>query len=250
MSHPLDATHDTLAVTAPAEGVVHVQLDRQPELNAISEALLDELERAVEALAGDDAAHALVVSGAGGRAFSVGADRRRLDDLDPGAAYRLSRRGQRAFDAVARFPGPVLAAIDGYCLGGGMELALCADLRIAGPDATFGQPEADHGLVPGWGGTQRLPRVVGGDRAKEIIFSGAEYDAETMARYGLLTEVADDPVAAAIERAETFTEYPPAVHRHAKRAMSAGGDADAAGFEQESLAFALLVARRADEQGG
>jgi len=245
VTHPVDDTHETLSVTAPAAGVVHVRLDRRVELNAIDETLLDELDRVVGALTGDGRTRVLLLSGAGDRAFSVGADvRDRLDDLTPETALRLSRRGQRAFEGVARFPGPVLACIDGYCLGGGMELAACADLRIAAPDATFGQPEADLGLVPGWGGTQRLPRLVGPARAKRVVFSAEEFGAETMFRWGFVTELSEAPVEAGIARAEAFAENDPPVCRCAKRAVDLCDARAADGFAYESLAFAFLVARR------
>lgn len=246
MAHPLDDTQETLTVTAPVEGVVHVRLDRRPKLNAIDESLLDELTGVVDSLAQDRMTRALLLSGAGGRAFSVGADiRHRLGDLDADTAFALSRLGQRTFDDVARFPGPVLACIDGYCLGGGMELAACADLRIASPASTFGQPEREHGLIPGWGGTQRLPRIIGPHRAKQVIFTGETYDAETMHQYGFLTELADAPVETGRAYAEQVTDSVTAACRHAKQAIQQGHRDG--GFAYESLAFAHLAARLEDD---
>ncbi|MFB6202539.1 MAG: enoyl-CoA hydratase/isomerase family protein [Halorhabdus sp.] len=241
MTHPHENPHETLDVTAPIEGVVHVRLDRRTELNAIDERLLNELAETVESVTAEET-HVLLLSGSGDRAFSVGADiRNRIDDMDAETAFELSKLGQDVFDAVAEFPGPVIACIDGYCLGGGMELAACADLRIASPDSTFGQPEHDHGLIPGWGGTQRLPHLIGPHRAKQVVFTASEFDAETMRQYGFVTELAASPLEIGMEYAEALTEYAPSVHRYAKRAIETQHGDHA--FAYESLAFAFLVAR-------
>ncbi|MFB6303090.1 MAG: enoyl-CoA hydratase/isomerase family protein [Haloferacaceae archaeon] len=254
-----DHTYETLDVTTPSPGVAHLRLDRRTELNAITPTVLDDLDDVLDDL--DDAADAdgstgpadahdvpvLVVSGAG-RAFSVGADLDLIDGLDAGRAADLSRRGQRVFGRLSALPAPVVAAIDGYCLGGGMELAACADIRIASPDATFGQPECDRGLVPGWGGTQRLARLVGRGRAAEVILTADEYDAETMHRYGFVTELADDPLDRARERAGAFADRSPGVNRDAKRAL--GHDDAAAGLAFEAAAFGRLAARRGTGSDG
>lgn len=241
MTHPLENAHKTLDVTTPTEGVVHVRLDRRTKLNAIDECLLNELAETVESVTADGT-HVLLLSGSGDRAFSVGADiRNRIDDLDAETAFELSQLGQDVFEAVAEFPGPVIACIDGYCLGGGMELAACADLRIASPASTFGQPEHDHGLIPGWGGTQRLPHLIGSHRAKQVVFTASEFDAETMRQYGFVTELAEPPLETGLEYAKTLTEYAPSAHQYAKRAIEAQRSDYA--FAYESLAFAFLIAR-------
>lgn len=242
MTHPLENSHETLDVTAPTEGVVHIRLNRRTKLNAIDERLLDELAETVESVMADGT-HVLLLSGSGDRAFSVGADiRNRIDDIDAETALELSQLGQDVFETVASFPAPVIACIDGYCLGGGMELAACADLRIASPDSTFSQPEHDHGLIPGWGGTQRLPRLVGPHRAKQIVFTASEFDAETMRQYGFVTELAENPLETGIAYAEGLTEYAPSAHRYAKRAIEMQHSDHAFAFE--SLAFAFLIAQR------
>ena len=236
MSSVFDHEYRSIRVERLTPGVTHLQLDRQEELNAITATVLVELSDAVDALGRDDGTRVLVVSGAGTRAFSVGAAvRDRLDRLDMETAVDLSRRGQRAFGRLRRFPGPVIASVEGYCLGGGMELATCADLRIAGPEATFGQPELELGLVPGWGGTQRLERIVGTGRAKEVILTAEEYDAETMARYGFVNWVVDDPFDAACERAASLAEQSRLAQRYAKWAIDHGEGR--AGFRFEAMAF-------------
>ena len=246
MSSPFDHEYGTIRVERLTPGVAHLQLGRQEELNAITETLLVELSDAVDALGRDDDVQVLVLSGSGTRAFSVGAAvRDRLDRLDVETAVHLSRRGQRAFASVRWFPGPVIASVEGYCLGGGMELAAHADLRIAGPEATFGQPELGLGVIPGWGGTQRLERIVGTGRAKEIILTAEEYDAETMARYGFVNWVVDDPFDAACDRAASLAEQPRLAQRYAKRAI--GGGDDRAGLRFEAMAFGHAAARMGDE---
>jgi len=136
-----------------------------------------------------------------------------------------------------------VAGIDGYCLGGGMELATCADLRIASERSEFGQPEHDFGLLPGWGGTQRLPRLVGEARAKEIIFTADRYDPETLREYGYLTEVVDaDAFDDRIrEFAAELAAGPPIAQAYTKRAIHAGRTDEQAGLAVENQAFGLLA---------
>lgn len=242
MTAPFDYEYETIRVEEATPGVAHLQLDRQRSLNAITETVLAELSDAVDALGHDDEAQVLVLSGAGTRAFSIGAAvRGRLDHLDMETAVTLSRHGQRVFAGVRRFPGPVIAAIEGYCLGGGMELAACADLRVAGPEATFGQPELELGLIPGWGGTQRLGQLIGTGRAKELILTADEYDAETMARYGFVNWVAEDPLAAACDRAASLAEHSRLAQQYAKRALEY--EATEAGLWFEALAFGHAAAQ-------
>jgi enoyl-CoA hydratase/3-hydroxyacyl-CoA dehydrogenase len=242
MSPPFDYEYETIRLDRVTPGVAHLQLDRQRDLNAITETVLAELSDAVDALSHDDEVQVLVLSGAGTRAFSIGAAvRDRLDYLDMETAFTLSRHGQRVFARVRRFPGPVIAAIEGYCLGGGMELAACADLRIAGPEATFGQPELDLGLIPGWGGTQRLGQLIGTGRAAEIILTADEYDVETMARYGFVNWVAEEPFDAACDRAASLAEHSRLAQQYAKRALEY--EATETGLWFEALAFGHAAER-------
>ncbi len=138
---------------------------------------------------------------------------------------------------------PVVAGIDGYALGGGMELATCADLRVASERSELGQPEHNLGLLPGWGGTQRLARIVGEGRAKEIIFTGDRYDADEMAEYGFINEVVDNDALHehALELAKDMAAGPPVAQKLTKRAMLAGRDDIDAGLEVESQAFGHLI---------
>jgi enoyl-CoA hydratase/3-hydroxyacyl-CoA dehydrogenase len=220
--------------------VGRIIIDREHRMNTVTEETLDELVAAVETLE-EDGARSVLLTGAGDRAFCAGADvQSAASSAEPRDAVELSRHGQRAFARLEESALPVVAGIEGYCLGGGMELAAACDLRVAGTNATFGQTEHSLGLMPGWGGTQRLPRIVGEGRAREVVLTADRYDADTMADYGFLTEVADDPEAAARELAADLADGPPVAQRYAKRAFLAGRDGGDAGYEVEAAAFGHL----------
>jgi enoyl-CoA hydratase/carnithine racemase len=177
--------------------------------------------------------------------FAAGADIKEMADASYGQMAADTRRLQDSFTAVARIAKPVIAAITGYALGGGMELALCADFRVAGAGARVGQPEILLGLIPGAGGTQRLPRLIGPARAKDIVFTGRFVGAEEALAIGLVDQVVpDDQVhAAAVKLAERFTTGPAVALRAAKQAIDEGLEADLdTGLEIERLQFAGLFA--------
>jgi len=169
----------------PGEALRTVWLDNPP-VNAVSRELLDEIERELAGL--DDAVRVVVLRGRGERAFSAGADVRDLAGGDAGLAEAI----QRTADAIEASPVPVLAAIHGFCLGGGLELALACDLRIATEDAKLGFPEIRLGLIPGGGGTQRAPRLIGPGRAKSMFMSGDQIPAVKAQVWGLVEFVVDD----------------------------------------------------------
>ncbi len=237
----VDADYETLLVDIEG-GIGRITIDRSERMNAISPTLLEELTDVIEALDTDGDVRAVVLAGSGDRAFSAGAD---LSAITEGSAVDvadLSRKGQEAFGAVKECSMPVVAAIDGFCLGGGMELATHADLRIATEDAVFGQTEHNLGLMPGWGGTQRLQRLVGEGRAKEIVFTADHFDAGTMADYGFLNEVLpeSDFDERVDELASKLAAGPPIAQELTKRAMHRGQDDVEAGLEIEARAFGLL----------
>ena len=227
------------------ERVGHIVIDRAHRMNTISNELLAEFDEAIDALDSDEEVRAILITGEGGKAFSAGADVMSMagGGADPLKAVELSRTGQQTFGKLESADTPVIAGIDGYCLGGGMELAMCADMRIASERSEFGQPEHNLGLLPGWGGTQRLPQIVGEGRAKEIIFTADRYDAETMEEYGFVNEVVgnDELSEQAMELAKTLARGPPIAQRYTKRAMLAGRDSTTAGLELESQAFGHLM---------
>ncbi len=234
--------YDTIEVEIDGR-VARVTIDRPHRMNTVTAEMVEEIDDALDRLAEDDEARALLLTGAGDRAFSTGFDASTASAASGIEAAELSRLGQRVFGRLEELPMPVVAAIDGYCLGGGMELAACADMRIASERARFGQPEHNLGLMPGWGGTQRLPRIVGEGRAKEIIFTARnDYEPGTMADYGFVNEVVENDgiEERAWELARDLAAGPPIAQKFTKRAMLAGRDDVDAGLELEASAFGHL----------
>lgn len=184
-----------------------VTLDRQEALNALSAAVLRELAQAFDQVAAGDA-RALIVTGAGAKAFCAGADIKELTGRSLTGQRRDAAFGQAVLARLDSLPMPSVAAINGYAFGGGLELALACTFRIAVPGAKMGLPEIKLGLIPGYGGTQRLPRAVGEARALEMILCGRTVEAEEALRIGLVHRIAEgDPVQAAIAFARGFSGY-------------------------------------------
>jgi len=208
--------------------VLVASINRPSKGNSISHAVisaLDELASDLEEETSEpDGPRALVLAGLGGKAFSAGADIHDLDGVSGSQARQQMQRGQRVFDRLEQLPMVVIAAISGYALGGGLELAMAADLRIADPDAKLGQPEISLANLPGWGGTQRLPRLVGLGRAVEMILTGDTIDANRAFEIGLVNQIAPNPLAAALDLATTVSARSPIAVKGAKRAIHAGLD--------------------------
>ena len=216
---------DYEAITvAVADRVATVTLDRPEVHNAMNHRMRAELTRCFEALGGDDDVGVVVVTGAGGRAFSAGADIREFVEPLPPVRFREQRRRVEFRTAMDRCPQPILAAIEGYALGGGLELALACDIRIAGADAKLGLTEIDLAIIPGGGGTQRLPRLVGRGKALELILTGARIPADEALRIGLVERVvpAGEALKAATALARTLAAKAPVALRYAKEAVVKG----------------------------
>lgn len=228
---------DDLVLTEPrADGVVVVRLNNPP-MNALSRALLERLRDVARGLGGDASVKAVIVAG-GEKAFAAGADISEFSGQE--AARAISDAFREAFDAVAAIPRPVIAAIRGYALGGGLELACACDLRVAGETARLGQPEILLGVVPGAGGTQRLTRLVGPARAKEIIWSGRQVRAEEAHAIGLVDRVVTpgEEDHAALHWASELSKGAVVAMGLAKRAIDGGlGRALADGLDLERDAF-------------
>jgi enoyl-CoA hydratase/carnithine racemase len=225
------------------QAVATIRLDRPP-MNALNAQVQDEIAAAAAQVTDDPGIRAAVIYG-GEKVFAAGADVKEMADAGYAEMIASTRRLQDAFTAVAKIPKPVVAAITGYALGGGLELALCADFRIAGQSARVGQPEILLGIMPGAGGTQRLPRLVGPARAKDMVFTGRFVGAEEASAIGLVDRVVPD--AEVYERArELVARYasgPAIALRAAKQAIDAGLDADLdTGLEIERLNFCGLFA--------
>lgn len=213
------------APAAVADGVALVTIDRPEARNALSFDLLDALADALEALDTDPGCRAVVLTGAGDRAFAAGAD---IKELAGQSTASLHTGGRFAvWDRLAAVGVPLIAAVRGYALGGGCELAMTCDMIIAGDDAVFGQPEILIGVMPGAGGTQRLTRAIGQARAMELILTGRQVSADEAARSGLLTRVvpAEATLEAALELAVRIAAMPPLAVRAAKTAIRRASEA-------------------------
>jgi enoyl-CoA hydratase/carnithine racemase len=226
-----------------ADGVGTIRLDR-PKMNALNVQVQEEIRAAAQQAAADDAVRAVVVWG-GERVFAAGADIKEMADMSYSDMVRRSGPLQSALTAVAQIPKPVVAAVTGYALGGGCELALCADYRIAAQDAKLGQPEILLGVIPGAGGTQRLSRLVGPSKAKDIIFTGRFVDADEAVRIGLVDRVvpAAEVYDTAVAWASQFRNGAALALRAAKEAIDSGLGVDlSTGLEIERQQFAALFA--------
>ena len=231
-------------------GVATVTIDRQDALNALNVETLTELRDRLRELAGDSAVRAVVLTGAGEKAFVAGADIKYMSALDPDAAKDWGALGHEAARLLETMPKPTIAAINGFALGGGCELALACDIRYASARAKLGQPEINLGIVPGWGGTQRLARVCGVGVAKELIFSGRTIDAEEAFRVGLVNAVADPVLEKAHETAAELAAKSPVALALAKRLcnLSLGHD-HASSLEAEADSFGELFASEDAKEG-
>lgn len=221
-----------------------VTIDRQEKLNALDAEVLEELGEAFAALRDDTHVRGVILTGAGPKAFVAGADIAELARLEPLGAVLQSRKGQQLLLSIERFPKPVVAAVGGFALGGGCELALACHLRIASDNARFGLPEVGLGLIPGYGGTVRLARVVGLGRAIEMILSGDMVDATRADQIGLVSAVV--PKAELLDRAKEMlrriTKNGPLAVRAALESVYRALDADAAtALEHEASLFGLLA---------
>ncbi|MBA2697205.1 MAG: enoyl-CoA hydratase/isomerase family protein [Nocardioidaceae bacterium] len=226
-----------------ADGVGTIRLDR-PKMNALNVQVQEEIRAAATEAAGRDDIRAVIVYG-GEKVFAAGADIKEMADMSYTDMVRRSGALQSSLTSVARIPKPVVAAVTGYALGGGCELALCADIRIAADDAKLGQPEVALGIIPGAGGTQRLARLVGPSRAKEMIFTGRFVGADEALAIGLVDKVvpADQVYADAVAWASRFANGPAYALRAAKEAVDRGLEVDLeTGLELERQQFTALFA--------
>jgi enoyl-CoA hydratase/carnithine racemase len=231
-------------------GIATIRLDR-PKMNALNGQLQREIGAAAAEVSADPEVHAVIVYG-GERIFAAGADVKEMSESGPAQIMDLAAGIQNAFKAVARIPKPVIAAITGYALGGGLELALCADFRVLGEGAQVGQPEILLGIIPGAGGTQRLPRLIGVSKAKDLVYSGRFVNATEALAIGLADMVVPDAdvYQAARDLAARYVGGAPLALRAAKQAIDAGLGVDLDdGLEIERLHFTGLFATE-DGQAG
>ncbi|MER3409510.1 MAG: hypothetical protein C4305_04465 [Thermoleophilia bacterium] len=232
--------------------VATVTVDRQEALNALDQAVLSELHRRLEELAADEFARAVILTGAGDRAFIAGADIKEMSGMDVEQARRWGQLGHDVAALLETMPKPTIAAINGFALGGGCELALACDIRYASTVAKLGQPEVGIGIIPGWGGTQRLARVAGLGVAKDLVLTGRMVDAEEALRLGLVSAVfpPGELMERARELARSLAARSPLVLAAAKRMLNRAlqGQLDT-GLSDEVATFAELFASEDQKEG-
>jgi enoyl-CoA hydratase len=206
------------------EGIAVVTIDNPASLNALNAPILTQLDQVFDQLAHNPGVKGIILTGGGEKSFVAGADINEFLQVKGDTAAGFMARGQRIFDKIEAFDRPVIAAINGFALGGGNELALCCDIRIAAENAIFGQPEVNLGIIPGYGGTQRLPRAVGAGKAKEIILADERINAQEALRIGLVQRVV--PKGQAVEEAKKLMKRilgkGPVAVKMAKKAINEG----------------------------
>ncbi len=233
------------------DGIAVLTIDRQDKLNALSPQVTEEIGQALLEIE-SESPRAIIVTGAGDRAFVAGADISVMNSMTPLEAKRFTEVGHAAMALLDRSTVPTIAAVNGFALGGGCELTLACDIRIAAENALFGFPEVGLGILPGMGGTQRLPRLVGPAIAKELMFTGRRIDAAEAKEIGLVNRVVGQGEAlnAARELAAEISANGPVAVRHTKAAANRAFDVDLiSGLEYEADQFALLFATEDAREG-
>jgi enoyl-CoA hydratase/carnithine racemase len=231
-------------LTVVDQGVAWITLNRPDSLNAINDAVRHSLPRALDAADADPAVCAIVIRGAGPRAFCVGADIKEFATVNAPAVYRQERVHHHWIAAFDRAVKPVIASIHGHCLGGGLEIALACDIRIAADDASFGLPETGHGIIPAAGGTQRITRVLGMGVALDLILTGDRIDAARALAIGLVSRVTTREALEQLTRdvAQKIASRPPLATQFAKEAVRQGAEMPIAdGMRREVDLFTHLI---------
>ncbi|HVE72230.1 MAG TPA: enoyl-CoA hydratase-related protein [Thermoanaerobaculia bacterium] len=238
--------------TENKDGVLIITVDRPKVLNALNAQTVAEIGQAFEAARTDDSVRAVILTGAGEKAFVAGADINELAQMTPITGKETSEKGQRVFRNIERFTKPVIAAINGFALGGGCELALACHIRIASDKAQLGLPEVTLGIIPGYGGTQRMARLLGKGKALELILTGDRVKADEAERIGLVNRVvpADQLMTVAEEMARTIAKRGPLAVRAAIEAVMSGSEMP---FDEgqilEATLFGLLASTEDMKEG-
>jgi len=225
------------------DGIATITINRPEAMNALNAETIPEILSRLDDAGNDDNVKVVVITGAGEKAFCAGLDLKPMRDIKVIKAVEMSRLGQKLTLAIEELGKPVVAAINGYALGGGLELSMACDIRVASEKARVGQPEVNVGLIPGWGGTQRLPRLVGKGIAKELIFTGKMIDAKTAERIGLINMVVppEKLMSAVEEFAKVIMSKPPIAIRLAKELINSSIETDqGTGLVHEAEAFGIL----------
>ena len=227
--------------TTLSEGIITIEISREAKLNALNGATLDEIKDVIDRLSQNSELKAAIITGAGSKAFVAGADISEFQELNETDAHKFSVRGQAIFSLIENCHKPIIAVVNGFALGGGCELAMACHIRVASEEAKFGQPEVNLGIIPGYGGTQRLTQLVGKGRSLELMMTGDMIDAHQAFQMGLVNYVAKDKLEA-LAKARTL------LHRiMAKAPLAIGGviactnavfNQNADGYQMEAAAFA------------
>lgn len=244
--------YSNITLATPEPGIHLLTINRPKSLNALNADTLDEIAAAVAQVGADSSARALLVTGAGEKAFVAGADISQMQNFDSAQAQAFSERGNRTFRAFEMLPVPAVALVNGYALGGGCELAMACDWIVASERAMFGQPEVNLGVVAGFGGTQRLTRLVGRAMAMDLLVTGRMVKADEALRIGLVNQVVapDQLLEKGIEIARMIASKGPVAVRLTKQIVQRGQDLDLANAcQQEAYAFGLCCATEDQKEG-
>ena len=242
---------ETLRYEVDDEGIAVISIDRPDKLNALNAAVLSDLDRAFRQARSDAAVQGVVLTGAGDRSFVAGADIQQFPELDALDGHRFALRGQAVLNRIEEMSKPVVAAVNGFALGGGCELAMACHLRVAAEQAVFGQPEVNLGIIPGYGGTQRLPRLVGLGLATELILTGERISAERAYQIGLVNRVvaSGDLLATAKELLHAITSKGPLAVSFALEALRASDQPLREGLRHEAALFGQTCATEDAKEG-
>lgn len=235
----MDQSYETLLLEVDESGICTLTINRPDKLNALNNQVLEELDAAVDAINENYKIRAVVITGAGEKAFVAGADIKELSSLDPVSGEKVSKKGQAIFQRIENLTIPVIAAVNGYALGGGCELAMACHLRIASTKAALGLPEVSLGLIPGYGGTQRLTQLVGRAKALEYIMTGRQVKADEAFEVGLVNQVTEH---SAVDEAKSMLskimKQGPVAIKNALLAVEEAGSGS--GYESEARLFGEL----------
>lgn len=240
---------DTLLIETDEQGISTLTINRPDKLNALNNQVLSDLDDALTHVASNDDIHLLIITGSGEKAFVAGADIKELSSLDKKTGEEASAKGQTLFNRIEEFSKPVIALVNGYALGGGTELAMACHIRIGTKNAVFGLPEVSLGLIPGYGGTQRLPQLVGKGKAMEMILTGKQIKAEEARSLGLLNSVcdSDDALDKTKEIASQILENGPIAVSAAISAINASSSSN--GYAKEATLFGQLFETEDAKEG-
>ncbi len=235
----MSESYETLLLEIDDSGVCLLTINRPNKMNALNNQVFEELDLAITSIQENDHVKGVIITGAGDKAFVAGADVKELNTLEDAEAVSLSLRGQRVFQRLEDSIKPIIAAINGYALGGGCELAMACHIRIASKNALIGLPEVSLGLIPGYGGTQRLPKLVGQAKSLELVLSGRFVNASEARDIGLINSIAEDTaIDAAKNMMKSIMKHGPIAIKNAILAINEAGKNS--GYESEANLFGNL----------